>query len=198
MPQRAQVTSVEAIESFRAHLIVYLTKARAALDEVDSEKQRTRSWLQNDQRGYWEREYQRRHRILEEAQQELFSAKIAHLRSETAAQVMAVERARRLVREAEEKRDLVKRWSREFDNLVDPLARQLDQLQTFLTTDLTKATAHLNGVLQALEAYAKVGVEAGPDSATAPAAHPDAKLVPETPRQGSDDISDRSREGVVT
>jgi hypothetical protein len=198
MPQRAQVTSVEAIEAFRASLIVYLTKARAALDEIDSEKQRTRSWLQNDQRSYWEREYQRRHRVWEEAQQQLFSAKIANLRSETAAQVMAVERARRLLREAEEKRAVVKRWSREFDNLVDPLARQLDQLETFLTTDLTKANAQLNGVLQALEAYANVGKETGPDSAAVPGVHSEAKLVPETPGEGPEGVSDRSQEGVAS
>ena len=34
MADRAQVTSVEAIEAFRSALIVYLSKARPALEEI--------------------------------------------------------------------------------------------------------------------------------------------------------------------
>ena len=34
MPQRAHVTSLSAIEAFRANLIVYLSKARPTLEEV--------------------------------------------------------------------------------------------------------------------------------------------------------------------
>ena len=36
MTGQAQITSVEAIESFRGKLIVYLTQARSVLDEAAS------------------------------------------------------------------------------------------------------------------------------------------------------------------
>ena len=62
MPDRAHVTSVEALESFRANLIVYLSKARPTLDEVSSDVQRIQGWLENEQRTHWENELRRRGR----------------------------------------------------------------------------------------------------------------------------------------
>ena len=161
MPERAQVTSIEAVESFRAKLVIYITKARAALEEAADEVQRTRSWLENDQRMRWENECRRRSRELDEAQQELFSAKLSRIRTQSAAQVLAVERAKRALREAEEKREAVKRWAREFANRADPLVKQVEQFLGFVTTDLVKAAAHLSGLLKALDAYMAARPEGG-------------------------------------
>jgi hypothetical protein len=168
MSERAHVRSVQAIESFRAQLILYLGKARAAVEEVSEELVRTRSWLENEQRTRWEGECRRRERLLDEAQQELFSAKLSRVQTQTAAQVLAVEKARRALRQAEEKRDAVKRWTREFGNRAEPLGKQVEQLLTFLSTDMGKGVAYLGFVIQALEAYASVqpGI-AGPTPAPA-------------------------------
>ena len=43
MPQRAKITSVEMLESFRESLILYLSKARPVVDEVGADVARTRS-----------------------------------------------------------------------------------------------------------------------------------------------------------
>ena len=51
MAERAQVTSIEALDTFRASLLVYLTKARPVLDEVSADVQRTRNWLEVERRG---------------------------------------------------------------------------------------------------------------------------------------------------
>ena len=56
MATQAKITSVEAIELFRAALIVFTSQARPALEEVSSEMTRTRLWLENDQRRFWENE----------------------------------------------------------------------------------------------------------------------------------------------
>jgi len=191
MAERAQVTSLEAIESFRASLIVFVARARAALEEADDEKQRTKSWLQNEQRTRWENECRRLKRGLDEAQQELFSAKLSRLRTESAAQLLAVERAKRALQAAEEKRDLIKRWTREFDNRVDPLAKQLDQLHTFLTTDLAKAAAYLGNVQRALEAYTAIGLGAT-DAGPANPAPPLASQVGHLAGNGDPDLASRT------
>ena len=60
MAERAHVTSVEAIKDFRSNLIVYLAKARPALEEVSSDMMRTRLWLESDQQSHWEREVHHR------------------------------------------------------------------------------------------------------------------------------------------
>ena len=62
MPDRAHVTSVDALESFRANLIIYLSKARPTLDEVSADVQRIHGWLENEQRTHWENELRRRSR----------------------------------------------------------------------------------------------------------------------------------------
>lgn len=154
MAARAQVTSVEALEAFRANLILFLSKARPVLEEVSEEVSRTRVWLQSEQRTHWEREMRHRHRELEEAQQELFSAKLSKLQEASALHYMAVQRAQRALREAETKRDLVKKWERELENRTEPLLKQLDQLHGFLASDMARAAAYLAEVVKTLEAYA--------------------------------------------
>ena len=79
MPDRAHVTSVDALESFRANLIVYLSKARPTLEEVSADVQRMRGWLESEQRTHWENELRQRSQALEEAQQALFSSKLSTL-----------------------------------------------------------------------------------------------------------------------
>jgi len=155
MPERANVTSVEAIKEFRSHLIVYVTKARPALEEVGAEVLRTRLWLQDTQRPYWEGQIKRRAKILEEAQQALFSARLGNLREATSAETAAVTRAKRSLEEAEGKLRITKLWTRDFDNRVEPLAKQLEKLHNILSIDLTKAIASLSETVKTLDAYSE-------------------------------------------
>ncbi len=165
MADKAQITSVEAIEAFRAKLIVYLSQVRPAVDEVSNEMARTRQWLQSDQRGVWERELRLRGRRLEEAKQELFNATLSKFQQSSGLQLMAVQRAQRAVHEAEAKLGMLKKWERELDHRTAPLLKQTEQTQGFLTTDMARAIAYLEQVLRALDAYRQVassrGVSAG-------------------------------------
>jgi hypothetical protein len=165
MPDRAHVTSVEALESFRANLIVYLSKARPTLDEVSSDVQRIQGWLENEQRTHWENELRRRSRALEEAQQALFSAKLSSLRDASALEQMAVQRTKRALDEADAKLRVLKQWNRVFGNRVDPLVKQMEKLHTVLSNDMVQAVAFLTQAIQTLDAYAEVA----PPPAASPA-----------------------------
>ena len=165
MPARAHVTSVEALESFRANLIVYLSKARPTLDEVSSDVQRIQGWLENEQRTHWENELRRRSRALEEAQQALFSAKLSSLRDASALEQMAVQRTKRALDEADAKLRVLKQWNRVFGNRVDPLVKQMEKLHTVLSNDMVQAVAFLTQAIQTLDAYAEVA----PPPAASPA-----------------------------
>jgi hypothetical protein len=161
MAEHARVTSVEALESFRASLIVFLSKARPALEEAGEEVTRVRDWLERDRRQHWDAELRRRQRRLEEAEQELFSAKLSQLLEETAAQTQAVRLAKRAVEEAESKRERVRRWTREFENRTDPLTRQVGLTLGFVTTELGRAVRYLGQAIETLEAYANVASPQG-------------------------------------
>jgi hypothetical protein len=172
MAQSAQVTSVEAIESFRANLVVYLGKVRPVFEEINSQVQRLRFWLDNEQRRKWEQELRIRNRRLEEAKNELVGARLSNMREATSLQVMAVQRTERAVREAEEKLTVIKRWDRELENQTDPLVRQLEQVQGFLATDMAKAVVYLSQVVKTLDAYTGV---LPPSRATGDASTPEKK-----------------------
>jgi len=174
MPERANVRSVDAIDAFRSHLVVYLSQARPALEEVTGEVVRTRVWLENDQRLQLEHQLLRRRKQLDEAQQALFSARIGLLRKETAVEQMAFHRAKRAVEEVEGKLRLVKKWTREYESRVLPLMKQVEKLQTVLTNDMAQAVASLTQTIQALSAYAEVHASPG-QTANAPTA-PTAEL----------------------
>jgi|GEM_PF-463497 len=161
MAERAQVTSVEAVESFRAALIVYLRRARATLEEACDEILRARAWVQDDRRPHWENETRIRGRKLEEARAELFSARLSKFQESTALRLMAVQRAERAIRDGEAKLAVIKKWSRELENQTDPLLKQLNQLQGFLTTDMARAVAYLAQVVKTLDAYAAVAAPGG-------------------------------------
>lgn len=153
MAQQAQITSVEAIEAFRAQLVVYLAQIRPVLDEITSEVMRTRSWLEDDRRRFWLQEFRLRSRKLEDARQELFTASMSKMGDATSFQQMAVQRAQRDLRVVEEKLVVVKKWDRELDNKTGPLVKQMEQLHGFLSVEMERAVAYLDLAIRALDAY---------------------------------------------
>jgi uncharacterized coiled-coil DUF342 family protein len=156
MADRAKITSVDALESFQAALILYLDKARRCVDEISDDVKRTRSWIEADRQVFWVHEAKRRNRLLEMKQQELFSARIGNLAEPTQGHQQAVRRAKRALDEATGKLDQVRRWNREFDQRVEPLARHVDKLRDVLTVDMGKAAASLKQSIDALHHYAEV------------------------------------------
>src|SRR5687768_10917158 len=112
MSNQARVSSVEALDAFRANLIVFLSKSRRCLDDAGDELRRTRLWLQHDQRVHWENQVRKSRRVLEAAEQELFSAKLSDLRDNVSFQQNAVRKAKAALAHAEERLRNVKAWTR--------------------------------------------------------------------------------------
>lgn len=156
MPQQAKITSVEAIEAFRAQLVIYLSQIRPVLDEISSEVLRTRSWLEDDRRRHWQQEMRSKSRKLEDAKQELFTASLSKFGEATGFQQMTVQRAQRDMRVVEEKLTVIKRWDRDLDNKTSPLVKQMEQLHGFLSVEMERAVAYLDQTIRALDAYRSV------------------------------------------
>lgn len=159
MAQTVNITSFDAVEAFRAQLIVYLSKVRPLLEEVSSEIIRLHQWLDSDQRRYWENQFRLRSRKLEEARAELFSARLSKLQEASALHYMAVQRAERAVRESESKLAVIRKWVRDLKSRTTPLVKQAEQYQTFLATEMPRALAYLESVIQTLESYADIKQE---------------------------------------
>lgn len=189
MAERAHVSSVDALEAFRAQLVLYIGKARPTLEEVSADVTRTRLWLENEKRVYWENQLRKRKRDWDEAQAALFSSRLSNLRDETAAEVQAVHRCRRAYEEAEEKLKILRRWLRDFESRVQPLVKQMEKLHTILANDLPKAVTYLSEAVRALDAYAGVKppapAELSPPPAPAPDPSPMAPTEPAVPPKTS-------------
>src|SRR5438093_7136332 len=154
MPQTAKVTSIEAIDAFKASLIVYLEKAGCVLDEVSDDLARTRIWLQSDRQLHWKNQMRQRTRELDQGEQELLTARLSGMPEAIKARQMAVNKARLTLREAEERLARVKRWMRQFETQVESRAKVVMQFRHSLAHDLRKAVAFLEGAAATLAAYA--------------------------------------------
>lgn len=152
----AHVTSIEALEAFRARLIVFIAKANQSLDQVGDEIRRTRSWIQHDKRMHWEGEIRRRERVLGQAEQELMSAKMVGLVKDLSPHLLLVRKARHALEQAREKLQKVKVWSRDFDGEAEPLARSLNVLRDYITRDMHSASSYLMQTQKTLEAYGEM------------------------------------------
>ena len=186
MPEKANITSVEALELFRANLLVYLSKAKPSLEEVSSDVMRLRLWIQDDRTDYWKGQVKKRQRTLEQAQQALFSARMSNLNEGTSTREFEVHRAKRALDEAAEKLRRVKVWDKKFEGLANPWLRQMEKLHTVLSQDIPLAVAHLSQMINLLSAYA----EQPASSAGGPSPPPG--VEPVSPESSSDSATPRS------
>lgn len=164
MGNQARVTSSDALESFRASLIIFMAKANRSVNDVSDEVRRTRLWLQHDQRVHWESEARKRAKVLDQAQQELMSARLIK-NNQTALMVRqaAVNKAKRSLTESQDKLRRVKLWNQNFDSAADPIVKRLEGMRQFLDVDMPKAIAYLVAVLRTLAAYSE-----GPPPSSSP------------------------------
>lgn len=179
MAQQAKVTSIEALDYFRAALVVFLTKSKRSVADVGDEVRRTRMWIQHEKMVHWENEIRKRSRAFDQAEQEYMSARLQK-NNETALMVrrQQVTKCKRVLEEAQEKMRRTKQWAQNFDNTADPILKQLEGLRQFLDDDMPKGIAYLVGIQRTLAAYAEgpPPETAGGIQASAPA--PDSEAPP--------------------
>lgn len=165
MADQARITDLDAIESFRSALIVFISKTRQAINVAQDAVKKTRNWLQLEQPAFWSAQIRQRQKRLEQANAELMSARLSEFIESPVVQQMAVRKARAALEESEEKLRRTKAWAREYDRAVDPMMRTLDGLRDFIDNDLALAVAHLVEMQKILEGYTE---------SAAPVASPDA------------------------
>lgn len=162
MSDQVKVSSIDALEAFRADLIQYVEKARVALEDAEGEVRRTRSWLDVDRTNYWTRQLKQRSKELELAEAEFYNATITRPTESHAFHKMAILKARRRLEEAEAKILVLKKWRQTFDNRVTPMLRQLDPMFFLVGRHLPQGIHSLGESIKALQAYAEKGPAAKP------------------------------------
>jgi hypothetical protein len=156
MASQVKVTSVDALAQFRSSAIIFMTRARRAMDMAGDEVKRTRQWIQTDQRMHWEGQLKQRRRRLDQANGELLSASLSEFNDSASMQKQAVRKAKRDLDEAEEKLRNLKKWSQNFDHYADPMIRRIDNFRQFLDHVMPNAIAYLEQAQHTLESYAEI------------------------------------------
>jgi len=154
MADHANVTSVDALDAFRSKLITFLEKATLSLNEVSEEVARTRSWLQGEQRVFWESQIRRLNRELEDARQRLFSAELSAMRETSSGEEREMKRSREKLRNSEDKLRATKKWNQMYESAISTESRKVESLRSILTHEMPQAIAFLTQAIQALDSYA--------------------------------------------
>lgn len=165
MSDQVKISSIDALEAFRADLIQYIAKARVALEDMEGDVRRTQTWLDSDRVQHWGNQVKLWTKNLDQAEQELYSANLTNPRASNAFQKMAVLKAQRKLAEAEEKMRVVKKWRQTFENRATPLLRQLDPMFFIVGQQLPKGVFTLGEHIKALQAYAEKAPAASPPPA---------------------------------
>ncbi|MDB6003990.1 MAG: hypothetical protein JWR15_977 [Prosthecobacter sp.] len=153
MADQARISNLDSIESFRAALIIFISKARQSLDAMQDEVKKTRAWVQTEQPAYWKSQIRIRQNKLDQAQQELMTARLSDFVDNPNFQQMAVRKARAALEEAQAGAKRTQVWGRDFDRLIEPLARKANSLRDLLDGDLAEATAYLAEIQKIIQAY---------------------------------------------
>jgi hypothetical protein len=155
MSDQVTISSIDALEAFRADLIQYIAKARVALEDMEGDVRRTQTWLDTDRTQHWAGQVKLWVKKLDQAEQELYSANLTNPQASNAFQKMNVHKVKRNLEEAEAKLRMVKHWRQTFENSATPLLRQLDPMFFLVGQQLPKGVVSLGEAIKALQAYAE-------------------------------------------
>ncbi|MCF6313011.1 MAG: hypothetical protein L3J39_11220 [Verrucomicrobiales bacterium] len=133
---------------------MYLDKAGTTLDEVNHEVRRTRHLLQNEKLPFWKMEVRKRTKALDLARSEYFSARLVNSGVGATGKQATVRRATEAKREAEDKLRKVKKWCRDYDSQIEPLAKKVENLRQSLLYELPNAVIYLEQAARTLSDYA--------------------------------------------
>jgi chromosome segregation ATPase len=168
MKRSADVRSIDALQDAKAAIVEFREMVGVALAEAHAEIQRTIWWLQSDQLTHWKHEIRRRQDEVNHAKSEIYRAKLAAMDQNASVleQRKMLERAERRLQEAEHKVRAVQHWGRMLDRDFMLYRGQCESISRAVDSDLPKAIAQLERMMEQLDRYLKVR----PEHIEAPAA----------------------------
>ena len=156
----ANVNSIQAIDDMKAALAVFVDQANGSLEEVDLEVRRVLDWVLNEQPPYWQQQIRQCEERVTQAKVDLQRCRMFRVtddhRPDCAEQKAALRKAEMRLEEAHEKLKRVREWGRQLPTLIDEYRAQSQQLGSYLVDDLSRGTAALDRMSQALERYVSV------------------------------------------
>ena len=161
MGERVRVESFEALTRFRAALCKFAENIGIGLGEAESEIQRTRFWVEQEQHNYWKGQVDKRAELCARAKSALNRKKLQRTalssKHSCVDEEKALAAAERRLEEARQKLAAVRRWKRVLDEESFSYQAAAQTLSQAVDVEVPGALAQLDNMIAALEAYASAG-----------------------------------------
>jgi len=158
----AKITSTEAVGRLATSLDTFKEEAVAALDSLQLEVRRALEWIRHDRKEFWDQEVRRGWERVAEARAELERRMTFHRIGEHQPacrdEKLALEKAKRRLRAAEQKVELVRRWRQAVEHELTEYQGAVNQLNGWLQSDQPRAMNDLKRMAAALDSYVSAGL----------------------------------------
>jgi hypothetical protein len=160
MTQSANLTSVAAIAELKAALAEFDEDVRNALVMLELESRRPLEWIEHDRTRYWPGEVRKASDTVSEARLALGRCETStsgENRRDCYDERKALEKAKRRLNLADAKVQAVRVWRQRMQKEVTEFLVEVAKLRGFLDSDLARASATLDRMLEALDRYLATG-----------------------------------------
>lgn len=156
----ANVQSIEALQEFRARLIIFQEKLNDALMSMQEQIYHAMDWIERDRPQYW---HNAQNKAFDQISQARISLETARMRKEMddfrpslIEEKQALRDAKNRLAVCQEKIRLVQSTIARVHHEADEFRGRMSQMQRLVETDIPNMTGLLEAMLKALEAYAEV------------------------------------------
>jgi hypothetical protein len=156
MSSGANVSSVEAVERFKASLCLFVDAARDSLAAVEQESRRTIDFLTHEQLYYWQQQVKVAHEAIAAARSELARRRLRSTPEnpvDDEEQKQQLRRATARLAYCEEKIEVVKKWRVQLARAFEEYMSFAAKLAGLVEGSPPQSVAAIDAVLAALDAY---------------------------------------------
>ena len=160
MSTQADIKSIDTLSLVKVALISYAHDSSQALADIEIEGQRGIDWITVDRAAYWKAEMRRAADGVNQAIKDLEHCraykKVGDNAPSCAEEKKNLEKARKRLQRAEEKLELVKRWTPVVLQQYRETCVRLVRFREVIDVDCPRAIARIEQMLTALENYQTV------------------------------------------
>lgn len=157
MPNQANVNSFDALEAFRAALLVFAKQSDEGLTECETEMRRLLEWLEHDRPGYWKERVRLAHDAAHKAKGDLHRCLMypvgVNERPACTEERAALKQAEAHLAYCREKQERLRHWVREVRHELHTYEGRTTRLREVIEHDAPKAAAAIAKMLATLEEY---------------------------------------------
>ena len=165
MAEQVDVRSIDTLAFVKGALAAFAHEAGQAISEMELQGQRGIDWVTVERAAYWKAEIRRRSDVVNQAMKDLEHCrtfkKVGDNTPSCVEEKKALAKARRRLEIAEEKAQLVRRWTPVVLQQFRETCVRLTRFREVIDLDCPRALAELERMLRALDAYQNVAAVRG-------------------------------------